>query len=401
MKAAALQERLADQRPDPRSGMMALAEFVAEKARCRDSPLFALRLFRRLRPLLRHLVLEKLREFYPNPDDLSCRPEHDPAIHHDFMNLAERLGVVIRRSGSLHGTSRFTRGGAWVGDCRDEAAYHETLTLLESAEGPSAPPVFQRHDVRYLVPVLNYARYLEHLRFDGRIGAMCEESFYSDLGALAYELYTGDVFRAMITSLDVRTVADIGCGEGDHIADVRALQPLARCIGYERNPEVATRADARFADDPMVEVRTLDIREANSDGRTFDLVLSIYMLFYLNDADRVALLRHVAEMLSDDGVYIVGQYFPDVDDIQAAFTRRWWDPTESYMRLVSSSMLSAEVLINRILDDFESVIYWPEFLAEVEGAGLVVEDVVASDQYAYSYFITLRRAHPRGRVDVR
>lgn len=391
MRAQVLEQRLAGRHPDPRSGFMGTVEAVAEVVGDRSTPMFALRLMRRIRPFLRHMVLRKLAEAYPDPLTLERRADHDPAIYADFLNLAERLGVVSRRSGGFYGTPRFVRAGRWVGDPTDAATYEELIALLEQADGPQAPPVFRRRDVRYLVPVLTYARYLDHLRFDQKINVSCEESFFSDLGDLAYELYTGDAFRALVARLDVGSFADIGCGEGAHIADVLDLHPTADCVGYERNGEVAGSAARRFADDDRVLVRHQDFRHAAED-RTFDLVLSSYMLFYLDQTDRARLFEKVARMLAPDGVYVVGQYFPDLDDVQAAFTGgRWWDPTEGYLRRVSSSLLAAEVLLNRILDHFESVVYWPDFLDDLAGAGLEVTEVVPADQFAYSYFVTVRR----------
>lgn len=269
--------------------------------------------------------------------------------------------------------------------------YAETIALVDRGSGPQRPGVYERRDVRYLLPVLTYARYLEHLRFDRQISASCEEAFYSDLGDLAYELYTGDTFRRLLARRKVRSFLDIGCGEGAHLSDVRAVHPTARCVGYERNLPVAASAAQRFEDDDLVVIRSEDVRGAPDEAQ-YDLVLSSYMLFYLSPQDRQELFRKVARLLTPDGAYVVGQYFPDLDDVQEEFTRRrWWDPTQNHLRSVSATLLSAEVLLNRILDHFESVVYWPEFLAELHQAGLVVNEIVPADQFAYSYFITVRR----------
>lgn len=392
MRADTLERRLAGRDPDPRSRLMGTVEAVAEAAGARSTPLFPLRLMRRVRPFLRHMTLRALADGYPDPEDLDRKEGHDPAIYLDFMNLAERLGLVTRRSGRFYGTARFVRAGGWVADPADAATYKEMISLLAQAEGEDPPAVFQRKDVRYLVPILTYARYLEHLRFDQKINVGCEESFFSDLGDLAYELYTSQAFRSVVSDLDVGSFIDIGCGEGAHLADVLDLHPTASCIGFERHGDVARSAARRFADDPRVRIRHEDVRDVTED-HTVDLVLSSYMLFYLDRDDRAALFERVAAMLAPGGVYVVGQYFPDLDDVQETFTTgRWWDPTQGYLRRVSSSMLAAEVLLNRILDHFESVVYWPEFVADLTRAGLVVDDVTPTDQFAYSYFITIRRA---------
>lgn len=392
MKAGELELKLAHTNPDRRSTVLFAAEKVAEASQERSTPFFALRLMRRIRPFLRHMVVGRLADNFPDPQSLAPRAEHDTAIYHDFMNLAERLGVVVRRSGRFHGTPRFVREGRWSGDPSDAQAYREMVALLGSAEGTAPPPVYDRADVRYLVPVLTYARYLEHLRFDQKINVGCEESFFSDLGDLAYELYTHKAFRSLLADLSVRTFADIGCGEGAHIADLLEQHPGATCVGFERNPEVAQHAAQRFAGDPRVSIRAQDIREAPED-QTYDLILSSYMLFYLDDTDRAQLFSKVARLLAPGGTYVVAQYFPDMDDIQAAFTsHRWWDPTEGYLRRISSSLLAAEVLLNRILDHFESVLYWHDFVTELRDAGLTIDEITPADQFAYSYFITVRRA---------
>lgn len=392
MKADALERRLAGRHPDPRSRLMGSVEVVAEAVGARSTPLFPLRLMRRIRPFLRHMTLQALAKAYPDPEDLDRKEGHDPAIYLDFMNLAERLGLVTRRSGRLYGTPRFVRAGGWVADPADTATYEEMLSLLAQAVGEDPPPVFQRRDVRYLVPVLTYARYLEHLRFDQKINVGCAESFFSDLGDLAYELYTRHAFRSVVGGLSVDSFVDIGCGEGAHLADVLDLHPTASCVGYERNGDVARSAARRFAGDPRVLIRHQDVRDVTKD-HAVDLVLSSYMLFYLDRDDRAELFERVAAMLAPGGVYVVGQYFPDLDDVQETFTDgRWWDPTQGYLRRVSSAMLSAEVLLNRILDHFESVVYWPELVADLTRAGLVVDAITPTDQFAYSYFLTIRRA---------
>ena len=93
----------------------------------------------------------------------------------------------------------------------------------------------------------------------------------------------------VVTSLDVRSVLDVGCGSGENLAHLAALQRFD-LAGTDVSEEALALARRRA---PSIRFSVLDI-EREALAETFDLVMSVQVVEHL-PAD-VAAFRHMAAM---------------------------------------------------------------------------------------------------------
>jgi SAM-dependent methyltransferase len=103
---------------------------------------------------------------------------------------------------------------------------------------------------------------------------------------LATSTYERERARATLEVLEGRRypcAIDVGCGEG--LFASRLLDRCDRIVAVDFSSLAVRRARRRFAAEPRVEVRHLDIRTAPLD-RSFDLVLCAEVFYYLSRAER-------------------------------------------------------------------------------------------------------------------
>jgi SAM-dependent methyltransferase len=98
-----------------------------------------------------------------------------------------------------------------------------------------------------------------------------------------------DVLR-VVTSLNVHTILDVGCGSGDALA-LLASERRYEVTGTDLSAEAVRRARERLPVSTRLE--QLDIERDRLDGR-FDLVMSVQVVEHL--VDDVAALRNMASM---------------------------------------------------------------------------------------------------------
>lgn len=92
-----------------------------------------------------------------------------------------------------------------------------------------------------------------------------------------------------VSSLDVRSVLDVGCGSGENLAALAALNRL-ELAGTDISREALALARRRV---PAARFYTLDL-EREALAERFDLVISIQVVEHL--LDDVAALRNIAKM---------------------------------------------------------------------------------------------------------
>lgn len=105
-----------------------------------------------------------------------------------------------------------------------------------------------------------------------------------------------------------RRVLDVGCGQGQYLADLLTRYRDALGVGIEIDPEVAEQARRRLAEADVVrraEIRVGDFMTAELPSGRFDLVLLNHNLYWFPPAQWVALLRRARSLLEESGVVVI------------------------------------------------------------------------------------------------
>lgn len=361
-------------------------------------PLLKLLVLSKMRGFLQHIVLELMDRDFPE-GALALKPGMDRDIHHDFLELASDLNLVTRFGDVLTidpvYTSSFPGSGKSADtSARSQAAADYTFirSLIHRSEESGESGPLNRKDVRYLITLSQYLLELESMRFDSQIAPSFDETFYSDLGALAYHLYTKRSFERLCRRLAPASVLDIGCGNGLHLESVLALSPNTRVVGLEPQAKVADSTRLNLSRHPHTRIEPVDFLEYRTEER-FDMVLSSFMLFYMPEEERVPFFRRIHDVLSPEGTYVLGQYFPDFENVQEVVIKATSPVPDTQLALceAGNSLVKAESLLNRTLSDFRSVAYWDRVHSQLTEAGLAVEEIIPADGMYYSYFLLIRR----------
>ncbi|HSJ20530.1 MAG TPA: class I SAM-dependent methyltransferase, partial [Nocardioidaceae bacterium] len=118
-----------------------------------------------------------------------------------------------------------------------------------------------------------------------------------------------DVLDARLKRDRPSRILDIGCGSGNHLAHVLRALPEADGVGVEPDAAAAALARGTFEHSGLSErVRVLegDVREVlGPELGSFDLVLLANVVYYFPVAERIPLLRSIAERLTVDGSLVV------------------------------------------------------------------------------------------------
>lgn len=101
----------------------------------------------------------------------------------------------------------------------------------------------------------------------------------------------------------VGRVVDLGTGDGRLLALVRSRCPDAEGTGLDSSAAMLDRARARFDDDPLVELREHDLREALPLEAAADVVVSGLAIHHLDDARKQELFGEIHGMLNPGGVF--------------------------------------------------------------------------------------------------
>jgi SAM-dependent methyltransferase len=125
----------------------------------------------------------------------------------------------------------------------------------------------------------------------------------------AMDPFVRDVLDAQLERRRPGRVLDIGCGSGHHLAHLLRALPEAEGVGVEPDAAAAALARATFENSGLTK-RTLvvegDVREVLGPGLgSFDLVLLANVVYYFPVAERIPLLRSIAERLTVDGSLVV------------------------------------------------------------------------------------------------
>jgi predicted O-methyltransferase YrrM len=124
----------------------------------------------------------------------------------------------------------------------------------------------------------------------------------------AFEPFVHDLLGRTVAERRPRRVLDVGCGAGLELAAMLAAAPDAVGVGVDVDADAVTLAErtlVRRGLDERAEVLRADVRELGERVDPVDLALLANVVYYVPDAERVALLRAVAGLLVPGGVLVV------------------------------------------------------------------------------------------------
>lgn len=248
----------------------------------------------------------------------------------------------------------------------------------------------------YEITLCDYIFELRLLNLKSKYKFSKSEDFYTKLGKMAFELYTGKHFRNIIDELNknnnVKKVLDIGCGYGNYIEEISTLKGIEHIVGIERQQVVHEITNEKFKDYKHIDILNEDIFYTEKDIKV-DVVLLNYILFYFKNEDKVQLFTHVKKFLNEDGYILVCQYYPNMSSLKKnlAVKKNDYTLTNKVGMHFAEKLLNAEVLLNETLADFSQAEEWPVFNEILEECGLEVKGIEKADKFYYSLFILIGR----------
>jgi tRNA (cmo5U34)-methyltransferase len=106
---------------------------------------------------------------------------------------------------------------------------------------------------------------------------------------------------AATAGLVVRDMLELGIGTGETARRMVALHPDARLVAIDSSPEMLERARAAF---PNADLRLGRLEDPLPEGQ-FDLVYSALVVHHLDGAGKHDLFRRVADVLREEGVFVL------------------------------------------------------------------------------------------------
>lgn len=103
----------------------------------------------------------------------------------------------------------------------------------------------------------------------------------------------------------VERFLDLGTGDGRLLALVGERHPQAHGIGIDASVPMLERAQRRFAENPLIELRQHDLAEQLPAQRgAFDAIVSALAIHHIPDERKRSLLGEVRKLLRPEGVFV-------------------------------------------------------------------------------------------------
>ncbi|EEL50184.1 hypothetical protein [Bacillus cereus] len=211
----------------------------------RDTPLFQLFLFSKVKNYIRFIVLRKIYGNFENVQEMTKGNMHHN-IFHSFMDLGIQLGMISQKE------NVYTLNQEYLLAVKDRNSlvefedknYSKTIDKIHSdykfiervintEHNTTLGKIMGKLDFVYIKEVLTYLQEINELDFFKQISPSFSEDFYTDLGELAFNIYTKENYAAFISQKQFKSLLDIGCGNGNFI-DVHLRSVDKKIVGVER-----------------------------------------------------------------------------------------------------------------------------------------------------------------------
>ncbi|MFE7696869.1 class I SAM-dependent methyltransferase [Bacillus tropicus] len=368
----------------------------------RDTPLFQLLLFSKVKNYIRFIVLRKMYENFDNVQGMSKGNMHHN-IFHSFMDLGIQLGMISQKE------NVYTLNQEYLLAIKDrnslvkleEKNYSKIINKIQSdykfiervintEHNTILGKIMKKLDFVYIKEVLTYLKEINEMDFFKQIAPSFSEDFYTDLGELAFNIYTKEIYAAFISQKQFKSLLDIGCGNGNFI-DIHLRSDVKQIVGVERQKKVFEKLQTKYKDKSNVVIHNEDIINLSFDCK-FDMINMSYMLFYLTQDEKEELFKKLKEVLHRDGSIIICQYYPNFEVYQELIAKhnKDWNLISRFKYDICNSILQAEVVLNNMLIDFAQAEQWNLFLPLLDSCGFEVSEIAPADDTYYSYFITIK-----------
>lgn len=150
---------------------------------------------------------------------------------------------------------------------------------------------------------------LEHYRGEAEAHGAAATATMADLRTRELEsAFVADFVRKYIA--EDATIADLGCGNGITLSEIRRIRPKSRLIGLEFTPGLRQIAEQRFADDPNTVICAGDIRLPITAFGQVDAVICQRVIINLLDRDdqRTA-FRNIKDSIKPGGHLLLIEAF--------------------------------------------------------------------------------------------
>jgi SAM-dependent methyltransferase len=112
-----------------------------------------------------------------------------------------------------------------------------------------------------------------------------------------YDLYT-KILKSILPTKEKITILDIGCALGDFTKRVRQLDLKNKIFGIDISENAIARVSKEY---PDMKFKVGSLPALPFNERSFDLILCLEVLYYLNPEDRIESLETIKKTLKTDG----------------------------------------------------------------------------------------------------
>lgn len=263
--------------------------------------------------------------------------------------------------------------------------------VLESLEKKG---LFGTNLSKYLYFVIKYIKIIGELSLSKKVDSNLAESFYSDLGELAFDLFNKSNYITVLHEKKISTILDIGCGNGNFIDLYLGKYSDALIVGVDLQTPVCEKLQKKYEKNKNVSIFNDNILNLSFEQQ-FDLINMSYMLFYLNEDEQYKLFKKLNQILASDGEVTMCQYFPNIESLQVlvAMEDKKWGKIDRYKFGVSQNILYAEILLNESLSAFDKAVRFPSFSKLLNKTGFKIGKIYKADDNFYSFYFVLKKVN--------